>query len=181
MGASGPQSATFEQVAERMERKARSARFLAFWFVGASVLAGTLIMFLFVGPGVVISQGTPSATASSGPEIPPSDFSASSSASSAFDAILGLGVLRIGVVLVAIFVIQILVSFARYYFRLAEHLSIASEVLRLSNGDPSLIKELSTVLVPTMDFGKLPASPVQKALEKSFDMMKELASKIPTK
>jgi hypothetical protein len=95
--------------------------------------------------------------------------------------VLNTAVVRIGAVLVGIFVIQILTGFCRYYFRLAEHLSACAEVVLLGNGNSKTMTELASVLLPQFDFGKLPSSPVQKIVESSMDTVKELTKRIPVK
>jgi predicted PurR-regulated permease PerM len=52
-------------------------------------------------------------------------------------------VVRIGAVLVGIFLIQIMVAFARYYYRLANHLLISSAIIRLGGNNISTFKCLS--------------------------------------
>jgi hypothetical protein len=91
-------------------------------------------------------------------------------------------ILRIGSVLVGIFMIQILVSFSRYYFKLSEHLSMSSALIRLAGGKLSDLKTTAPLLLPSsIDFGKAPTSPVEKVLEGAFGMVKELTKKIPGK
>jgi hypothetical protein len=49
-------------------------------------------------------------------------------------------ILRIGAVLIGIFLIQILVSFSRYYFKLAKHLSMAAALISLSGVNQYILR-----------------------------------------
>ena len=69
-------------------------------------------------------------------------------------------VLRLGAVVLAVFLIQILVSLARYRFRISDSLYAKAEAVRLSNGN---IDSLKVLLISfsdvNIDFGSLPESP----------------------
>jgi len=70
-------------------------------------------------------------------------------------------VVRVGAVLIGIYLIQIMVTFARYYYKFAEHLSMAAALINLSKGKVADLKTLSPLLLPsTIDFGKAPSSPI---------------------
>jgi len=88
---------------------------------------------------------------------------------------------RIGAVLVGVFLIQILVSFARYNYKLSQHLSTCADMLRISRGDAIIMKELAPVMLTAPDFRRMPSSPFQKIVDTSMDTIKELAKKIPEK
>jgi Ribonuclease G/E len=89
-------------------------------------------------------------------------------------------VIRIGAVLVGIFLIQIMVTFARYYFKLASHLSMASALISLSNGKLTDLKSTAPLFMPSkIDFGKEPTSPTEKVLDGAISAIKELSRKIP--
>ena len=151
-------------VADRLEQKASQARFHGTLYMAGSIALGMTIIGIFFQFTIIQRQTI---------SISPADEN--------FISLIGAGILRIGMVLLAIFLIQILVGFSRYYFRLAEHLSLSADVIRLSNGNPKLIKELASVLLPTFDFGKIPTSPIQKIVETSMDAIKELAKKVPAR
>lgn len=87
-------------------------------------------------------------------------------------------VLRLGAVVLAVFVIQILVSLARYRFRISDSLYTKAEVIRLSNGNPEALK----VLLPSfsdssIDFGALPDSPYIEFAKVVRDIVTKGASK----
>ena len=54
-------------------------------------------------------------------------------------------------------------------------------MVRLGRGDAHIIKELAPILLPSVEFGKMPNSPVQSVVDKAMDTVRDLAKKIPTK
>jgi hypothetical protein len=91
-------------------------------------------------------------------------------------------VIRIGAVLIGIFLIQIMVGFARYYFKLAEHLRTCSMAIKLSAGRLSNLKVLVPLLMPSnIEFGKMPNSPIEKISEAAMKTIGEVSKKIPTR
>ena len=91
-------------------------------------------------------------------------------------------IIRIGAVLIGIFLIQIMVSFARYYYKLSEHLSMTASLISLSGGKISDLKVIAPLLLPSqIDFGKTPPSPFEKIVDGGFDAIRELSKKIPTR
>ena len=90
-------------------------------------------------------------------------------------------VIRIGAVLIGIFLIQIMVTFGRYYYKLSEHLSMTAALIELSGGKVADLKVIAPLLLPSkIDFGKAPTSPTEKAFDGAFGVMRELTKKIPT-
>ena len=99
-----------------------------------------------------------------------------------FDEILYdiTSIVRIGAVLVGIFLIQIMVTFARYYFRISDHLSVAAALIILNGSKISDLQSISPLLLTTkIDFGKPPTSPTEKVFDGAFEAIKELSKKIP--
>jgi len=91
-------------------------------------------------------------------------------------------VIRVGAVLVGIFLIQIMVTFTRYYFKLASHLSMASALISLSNGKLADLKSTAPLFMPSrIEFGKEPTSPAEKVLDGAVSAIRELSRKIPTR
>jgi hypothetical protein len=89
-------------------------------------------------------------------------------------------IVRIGAVLVGIFVIQILVTFGRYYYKVAEHLGMTATLIMLSEGKPAALKVMAPLLLPSkIDFGNAPTSPLETTVKGAFDTIKELAKKVP--
>jgi len=86
-------------------------------------------------------------------------------------------VLRLGAVMLAIYLIQILVGFARYRFKVSEIHAANANALILSNNDIEKFTALSSALSPNQEFGKMPTNPYDKA----YDLVRDVASKINTK
>lgn len=90
--------------------------------------------------------------------------------------IVGAGILRLGSVLLAVFLIQILVTFSRYRFRVSDLLYSRALALRLAGDNPDRLEIYATHLSSEgIDFGKLPKHPYSDAMS----AVKALASKIP--
>lgn len=83
-------------------------------------------------------------------------------------------VARIGAVLIALYLVQILLSLTRYHLRLADHLEACAHGLRFCPEDPLKITALVPVLSAAhVDFGKAPSTPIEKVL----DVVKEVLSR----
>lgn len=75
-------------------------------------------------------------------------------------------VARIGAVLIALYLVQILLSLTRYHFRIADHLDSASSSLLISGGESESITALASLLATNhVEFGKAPSPPSEKILE----------------
>jgi len=71
--------------------------------------------------------------------------------------------LRIGSVVVAIFLMQILISFGRYRLRLAEFLDWRADLFELTLGDVERLKQLVDIFgLTTVEFVPFPGSPIEK-------------------
>jgi hypothetical protein len=91
-------------------------------------------------------------------------------------------VIRIGAVLIGIFVMQVLINFVRYNTRMYFHWSMCSALVRLSRGNHTVIKEIASTLMPSsIDFGKMPGSPAEKVFDGVQSSIKELIKKIPNR
>ncbi len=91
-------------------------------------------------------------------------------------------VIRIGAVLIGIFLIQIMVGFTRYYYRVADHFRMCSMSIKLSAGRLSELKEVIPLLIPSrIEFGKMPTSPIEKMAETALRAIGEIAQKFPTR
>lgn len=87
-------------------------------------------------------------------------------ADEAMVTLLSIAGVRLGAVVLAIFAIQMIFSFARYHVRLADHLENVADALELASGDAEVSTKFVTAFSPhTIDFGKTPTSPIEKALD----------------
>ncbi len=88
--------------------------------------------------------------------------------------------LRIGAVILVIYLAQILVSYSRYHFRMASRLTSQANALKIAIGigDLAHFERLVASLSPDqIDFGKMPTTPTEKILE----TVKASIEKIKTK
>lgn len=73
---------------------------------------------------------------------------------------LSKAVIRIGAVILAVYIIQILVSVTRYHLRIGDSLDIRADCLLLANGDPEILAKYSSILsVDHIGFEKIPDLP----------------------
>jgi hypothetical protein len=85
-----------------------------------------------------------------------------------FVAILSDALVRVGTVLMAIFIIQILTSVGRYHFRVSDHLEAVADTVELSESDAKTIQSLLLLISPRhIEFGTGPKSPFQQVVELS--------------
>lgn len=85
---------------------------------------------------------------------------------------------KITAIFLAIYLIQILVGFTRYQFKVADHLDAATFALELSSGDMEAFnKAMTSLSLSHIEFGKMPTTVSDKGLE----IIKEAISKIPIK
>jgi len=88
-------------------------------------------------------------------------------------------VLRIGAVLLVLYLSQVLVSYSRYHFRVSDHLFAQARALDIAirSGSLSNLDALIAALTPRVEFGKMPATPSDKVL----DTVKAAVDKIAVK
>jgi len=73
---------------------------------------------------------------------------------------------KIGAVIIAIYMVQILLSLSRYHLRLSDHLSIVALAVKHSGKDiGELERFVGLVNSNHIDFGKSPVTPVDKLVE----------------
>lgn len=81
-------------------------------------------------------------------------------------------VARIGAVLIALYLVQILLGLTRYHLRLADHLDACAHGLRFCPQDPMKITTLVPVLSAAhVDFGKAPSTPIEKVLDVAKEVL----------
>ncbi len=89
------------------------------------------------------------------------------SGSQAIEGVIATSITRIGAVLLAVFMMQILLSFYRYYMRLSSFYgSKIVAVKSLDAGDKEGLNSLiSSISLDGIDFGKEPQPPLEKIIE----------------
>ncbi len=147
------------EIVRGIRRRASFARLsaLAIIFVLTVIGVGTAIVFLQVwnSPSIIIGPGTNLAQAKIklGGEL---------------DWIQELtkAFVRVGGVIMAVFLINILVSFARYNMRVANYLDSRADVIAMTKGDIEIIaKLLPAISVDPLDFIKVPLAPYDTYLD----------------
>jgi hypothetical protein len=93
-----------------------------------------------------------------------------------WDNIISQLAIRLGAVFIAVFVMQILVSFARYKFRLSDNLGKMADICEASDGDLEKMKVLSSVYL--LEIGDV-SQFLQSPADKMADLAKEAISRIP--
>lgn len=89
---------------------------------------------------------------------------------------ISLSVVRVASVFLAVYLIQILVGFTRYQFRVADHLDATADAFELAEGDPKKLAQILSPISPQhIEFGKMPSTRTQDSL----DLIKELIKKLP--
>jgi hypothetical protein len=119
--------------------QAKWARLSAWIVLLGVILLGILLISLFLGrpiPFPFILGVTPLGDANSvlGDVLP---------------TIIGRLIERIGAVVVGIFIIQVMLGFVRYYFRLADHLSMIANLLRVTEEKVENIAAFGAVFLPS--------------------------------
>ncbi len=85
-------------------------------------------------------------------------------------------ILRIGAVILVLYLAQVLISYSRYHFRMANRFFALSVALDISIKSNNLEKfeSYAGALLPDVDFGKMPGTPSDKIL----DVLKSAIDKI---
>ena len=79
--------------------------------------------------------------------------------------LLAAGLTRLGVLVVAIYLVQILVNLYRYNTRVATYYLASADSILVGGKDASSVKTLIEVLYPKVGFGKMPTTMWEKAME----------------
>ena len=88
------------------------------------------------------------------------------------------GILRLGAVVLAIYVIQLLFVLVRHQIKLAEDLDQRADLIELSEGDEAKIEIFASLnAIQTAEPGRIPDHPYGKFA----DAIREIASKLPDK
>ncbi|MBS0641267.1 MAG: hypothetical protein JSS43_15440 [Proteobacteria bacterium] len=154
--------AIMDAVAE-MRRRAREARIAAYVMILILVAAGAASAILFLGSTAapvnnIAIQVQPGGTMTSADIRTSGNLDWLNELTKAF--------VRIGGVLVIVFVINILVSFTRYHLKVSYHLSSRADILVICAGDMERLAGLITsVSADLIDFSAVPTNPYDKYID----------------
>lgn len=105
-------------------------------------------------------------------ELKKAQFAEETSRNSGLTSTISSAVLRIGSVLIALYLVQILLGLTRYHLRLSDHLAACGHALIFSAGDPTKFVELVPILSAShIDFGKPPNTPAEKIIDAIKDAL----------
>lgn len=155
-----------ERIALNLEKKSRRSVWLGSTFVGLAIVIGLLITFSFLAYAIPdkFLAFFPVPPMNQEVEVPIYQF--------VLNAII-----RIGAIFMALYVMQITVSLSRYHYRLADHLAVTADVLRISAGNANAYKTFATHMLPKVDFGKMPEPMMQHIATKALDVANNIARK----
>jgi len=178
-----------EQEAKRLQKRAQQSRM--FGWLGVIVMVSTVLAMIVLffnsklnvsfGNGPVITEISAITTESTAIakeensdiekmklelDLKKAQIINEQQSSSLIILAISSSVARIGAVLIALYLVQILLSLTRYHFRIADHLDSASSSLIISEGDSQSISALAGLLATNhVEFGKAPSPPSEKILE----------------
>lgn len=161
------------QVVSKMRRRARISRITGIVFVIILLLFGLIAAFTFLARG---GGSTDLRVRVFGSQFEMSRRSAdiSPNADPIVQSLIDIG-LNVSSVLIAIFIIQILVGFARYSFRIADHVEARADAIDLCREDISKFTEvIASFSSETINFSKMPSAPI----ESISSVLKELSSSL---
>jgi hypothetical protein len=137
---------------------------------GLTIIIGIVILAAFVATGLI------SSISHDAPGISPTP------ALETVSGVVGFLIIRVGAVIIGVFVMQVMIHFVRYNMRMYFHWSMCSSLIKLSRGNHLIINDLAHTLNPSsIDFGKAPVAPTEKMIDGAFGALKELAKKIPSR
>ena len=147
-----------KEVAQGIRRRAIFARMSALMIILFLTLIGTATALFFIrstsGPTVYIGEGV----AISNTNISAGAIEWISEVTKAF--------IRVGGVIMSVFVINILFSVAKYNLRVANYLDSRADSLLITNGEVDLLaKILPAISVDPLDFVRTPMSPYDTYLD----------------
>ncbi|WP_132248660.1 hypothetical protein [Primorskyibacter sedentarius] len=158
-----------KRIADRMRRRARMFQVQAYLLLAITLAIAGYAAFFFVVEDQTFSVSFNQANLeNSRIEFPESNI---------FD-FLTSAILRIGAVLLAVFVIQLLFSLVRYRVKLSEDLDNRADMIELCFDDENKLELVKAVAsMQGTDIGSMPDHPYGKFA----DAIKEIAGKLPSK
>ena len=156
------------ELTEKLRRRSKRAIFEARFYLVCSVFVGIGLVYYFTTFGGIFAKygaiaiGGSVSNSSIDVKVDPGSFVPSTE----WDVIVSQAVTRLGAVFIAIFVMQALISFARYKFRLSDNLARAADICEGSGGKLENMQILSQIyLVDLGDISQFLQSPTDKVIE----------------
>jgi hypothetical protein len=156
------------ELTDKLRRRSARAQFEARFYLFCSVVVGIGLVYYFttslgiyakyggIAIGGNVSGSTIETKLDPGSIVPSVDW----------DMIVSSIVPRLGAVFIAIFIMQALISFSRYKFRLSDNLARAADICEGSGGNIENMQALSKIyLIDLGDISQFLQSPTDKVLE----------------
>jgi uncharacterized membrane protein len=146
------------EVVSGIRRRARFARLSAYVMIGALTVIGTATAYIFL-----LWSDSPTVLITGNPNLAGARLSVTGSD---WLAEITRAFVRIASVIMAVFLINILVSFARYGLHSANYLDSRADCLAIATGNAAeLAVLLASMSVDLLDFTKTPMSPYDTYLD----------------
>jgi hypothetical protein len=163
----------------KLRKRSRRAVIEAWFYLFCTIVVGIGLVYYFTTYGGIFAKYASVAVGGSGSystvEVkvdPGTTFPAQTD----WEVLISQIVTRLGAVFIAIFVMQALISFSRYKFRLSGNLARAADICEGSGGVLERMQLLSQIyLVDLGDISQFIQSPTDKVL----DLVKDAVAKIP--
>jgi hypothetical protein len=170
MEASGRRTTSNEitELTDKLRKRSSRAHFEARFYLLCSIVVGIGLVYYFTTSlgifakygGVAIGGNVFTSTIETkldpGSVVPSVDW----------DIVISSIVTRLGAVFIAIFIMQALISFSRYKFRLSDNLARAADICEGSGGNIENMEILSKIyLIDLGDISQFLQSPTDKVLE----------------
>lgn len=163
-----------EALSSKLRNRARSALLEARVYLVTAIIAGIglIVYFTTFGGGIfnaIVAGG--SISLGEGTSI-----TIATGQGTQWDNLFAQIATRVGAVIIAMFVMTILVSFARYKFRIADNLNKMADICDVSGDDIERMKALSQFYLPEIgDITQWVRNPTENLVE----LAKEAVGKIP--
>ena len=169
---SSAQEATHKGITDAMRRRAGRSRFQAYFLLVITLAVASYAAFYFSSDirSYVTNVNLMNANIQDvvNVTIPEKNF---------YDLLVE-GILRLGAVFLAIYVIRLLFILVRHQINLAEDLEQRADLIELSEGDEAKIEIFASLIaIQSTEPGRIPDHPYGKFA----DAIKEIASKLPDK
>jgi hypothetical protein len=156
------------ELADKLRTRSRRAHFEARFYLFCSVVVGIGLVYYFTTSLAIFAKygGVAIGGSVTGSSIETKLDPGSVVPSVDWDVVISSIVTRLGAVFIAIFIMQALISFSRYKFRLSDNLARAADMCEGSGGNIENMEVLSKIyLIDLGDISQFLQSPTDKVLE----------------